>query len=184
MLKPLQRGFNTDMGILPKSPKFLGKNTLIILIIAGILTGVLVFGIIEIQKAKAESPSNPSPILELSITQGNSLLSVSDPSLPEPKTVQRIKMIITAYSSTPCQTDSTPFITAAGTWVKDGIVANNFLDFGTKIRIPEIYGDKIFVVEDRMHWSKSYYQLDIWFPEYWQAKDFGAKRAYIEVLEN
>ena len=34
---------------------------------------------------------------------------------------------ITAYSSTPDQTDSTPFITAYNTFVRDGIVAANFL---------------------------------------------------------
>src|SRR3989344_3213041 len=57
----------------------------------------------------------------------------------------------TAYSSTPDQTDDTPFITAKGTTVRDGIIAANFLPFGTRIKIPDIYGDKIFVVEDRMN---------------------------------
>ena len=184
MIKPLQRGFNTNMNILLKSPKFLGKNVLIILIIAGILTGVLVFGIIKIQKTKAESSSNPLSILELSITQGNSLLSVSNRSLPEPQIIQRINMVITAYSSTPWETDSTPYITASGKTVKEGIIANNLLAFGTKVRIPELYGDKIFTVEDRMNRRKGYYHLDIWFPEHWQAKDFGVERAYIEILES
>jgi len=35
-----------------------------------------------------------------------------------------------------------------------------------------------------MNWKKSNYHLDIWFPEYIQAKNFGAQRAYIEVLES
>jgi 3D (Asp-Asp-Asp) domain-containing protein len=93
-------------------------------------------------------------------------------------------MIITAYSSTPEQTDSTPFITASGKNVADGIVANNMLPFGAKIRITEVYGDKVFTVEDRMHQRKGNYHLDIWFPEYLEAKNFGAKITYIEVLEN
>ena len=97
--------------------------------------------------------------------------------------VKTIKMVITAYSSTPDQTDNTPFITASGDHVEDGIVANNMLPFGTKVRIPEIYGDKIFTVEDRMHQRKGRYQIDIWFPEHSQAKEFGAKLADIEVLE-
>ncbi len=184
MIKPLQRGFNIDMNIHLKSSKFLGKNTLIILMIAGILISVLGFWLVEIQKAKAESSSNPPLILELSITQGNSLLLVSNPCLPEPQAIQRIKMVITAYSSTPWQTDDSPYITASGKTVEEGIIANNMLDFGTKVRIPELYGDKIFTVEDRMNWRKGYYHLDIWFPEYWQAKNFGAKRAYIEILES
>jgi 3D (Asp-Asp-Asp) domain-containing protein len=50
--------------------------------------------------------------------------------------------------------------------------------------LPEIYGDKIFVVEDRMHSRKGYYHVDIWQSTYTEAKDFGAKRTYIEVLEN
>ena len=89
----------------------------------------------------------------------------------------------TAYSSTVWQTDSTPFITAAGTGVRDGIIANNLLPFGTKVMVPEIYPDKIFVVEDRMHSRKGYYHIDIWFPTYIEAKNFGAKTTYIEVLE-
>ncbi|MCP6719528.1 MAG: 3D domain-containing protein [Patescibacteria group bacterium] len=117
------------------------------------------------------------------IFQSNSLSSLSSPTNPPLKVIRKIPVIITAYSSTISQTDSTPFITAAGTRVREGIVANNLLSFGTKIRIPEIYGDRIFVVEDRMNRRKSNYQIDIWFPDYWQALSFGAKRAYIEVLE-
>ncbi len=98
--------------------------------------------------------------------------------------INRIKVVLTGYSSTAAQTDSTPFITANGTYVHDGIVANNGLSFGTEIRIPDIYGEKVFEVEDRMHWSKSSYHFDIWFPTYEQAKNFGVKYAYVEVLEN
>src|SRR3990167_5924685 len=79
---------------------------------------------------------------------------------------------LTAYSSSVDETDDTPFITASGKHVRDGIVATNFLPFGTKIKIPSLYGDKIFVVEDRMHPRKKQ-QIDIWFPERWQAVDFG-----------
>jgi 3D (Asp-Asp-Asp) domain-containing protein len=68
--------------------------------------------------------------------------------------------------------------------VSDGIVANNMLPFGTKIRMPELYGDKVFVVEDRMHQRKGKYHLDIWFPDQSGAKKFGAKITYVEVLEN
>lgn len=98
--------------------------------------------------------------------------------------VKSIRMIVTAYSSTPDQTDSTPFITASGKYVTEGFVANNMLPFGTRIRIPELYGNRIFVVEDRMHRRKGVYHADIWFPEYEQAKEFGAKLVNIEVLES
>jgi 3D (Asp-Asp-Asp) domain-containing protein len=95
---------------------------------------------------------------------------------------KKINVIATAYSSTPWQTDSTPYITADGATVRDGIIANNMLTFGTQVRIPELYGDKVFTVEDRMSWRKSNYQIDIWFPSLQQAVNFGAKSTYIEVL--
>jgi len=120
--------------------------------------------------------------LDLLTVQKNSLLSSSP--LPEPKVAKTIKVIITAYSSTPEETDDTPFITAANTTVKDGVIANNLLPFGTKIRIPELYGDKVFTVEDRMSSKKGYYHFDIWFPSKEEAKEFGAKLTHIEVLES
>jgi 3D (Asp-Asp-Asp) domain-containing protein len=98
-------------------------------------------------------------------------------------TIRKIRVVLTAYSSTVAQTDDTPFITANGTYVHDGVVANNGLPFGTEIRIPELYGDKVFSVEDRMHWRLGDYQFDIWFPTYEQAKNFGVRYAYVEVLE-
>ncbi len=98
--------------------------------------------------------------------------------------VKTINMMVTAYSSTIDQTDSTPFITASGKKVVDGIVANNMLPFGSKIRIPQLYGEKVFTVQDRMHERKGKYHVDIWFPEYKQAKRFGAKILKIEILES
>jgi len=92
------------------------------------------------------------------------------------------KVAVTAYSSSPYETDSSPFITASGDWVEDGIVAANFLSFGTKIRIPELFGDKVFTVQDRMHPRKKY-QVDVWFPSRDQAIQFGAHYSYIELVE-
>ncbi len=100
-------------------------------------------------------------------------------------TVKTVKMLVTAYSSTPDQTDDTPFLTASGKHVADGIIANNKLPFGTKVKIPELYGDKIFTVEDRMHARMGNNHLDIWFPQYSQAKNFGAKYdVSVEILES
>ena len=88
---------------------------------------------------------------------------------------------ITAYSSTPDQTDDTPFITASGTHVRDGVVAANFLKIGTKIKIPELYGSKVFVVEDRMA-SRYFHRVDIWFANTAQARKFGIQEAEIVIL--
>ena len=57
------------------------------------------------------------------------------------------------------------------------------MPFGTKITIPEIYGNDVFTVEDRMH-PRNNYHVDIWFPNYLQAKNFGKEITYVEVLEN
>jgi 3D (Asp-Asp-Asp) domain-containing protein len=119
----------------------------------------------------------------LAIFNGNTLLPIVDPANPLPA-VKSLSVVVTAYSSTVWQTDDTPFITAAGTHVRDGIVANNLLPFGTKIRMPELYGDRIFVVEDRMHSRKSQYHFDIWFSTYEEAKNFGVENTYVEILEN
>ncbi|MDD4624888.1 MAG: hypothetical protein WCX23_00335 [Candidatus Paceibacterota bacterium] len=100
------------------------------------------------------------------------------------KIPKKLNVVLTAYSSTVEQTDSTPFITANGSFVRDGIVANNLLPFGTKIKIPELYGDKIFTVEDRMNTRKSKYHFDLWFPSYDSATNFGVKNTYIEIIES
>lgn len=92
-------------------------------------------------------------------------------------------IVITAYSSTPDQTDSSPFITAFGTQVRDGIIAANFLPFGTKVRFPTLYGDKIFVVEDRMN-ARYNYHADIWMQTREGAKEFGARIAPIEIVNS
>ena len=97
--------------------------------------------------------------------------------------LKELVVSITAYSSTPDQTDDSPFITARGTYVRDGIVAANFLPFGTKIKIPELFGDKIFVVEDRMN-SRYWHKVDIWFPERHDALEFGFKTAKIQIVES
>ncbi|MDA1337376.1 MAG: hypothetical protein O3C23_01255 [bacterium] len=134
----------------------------------------------KIAKGPALLQGPPVLVGELSFSQANALLPIPSPT-PE-KVVSRINVIVTAYSSTPEQTDSTPFITASGTYVRDGIVAANFLPIGTKIKLPDIYGDRIFVVEDRMHPRKQW-MVDVWFASYKEAKEFGAKTTYIQVLE-
>ena len=62
---------------------------------------------------------------------------------------------VTAYSSTVDQTDSTPCITANGFDLcahdQEDVIAANFLPFGTKVRMPELFGDQIFTVQDRMN---------------------------------
>lgn len=120
------------------------------------------------------------PDEQLATWQGQALLQIANPD--NPKIVAQQWVVVTAYSSTPDQTDATPFITASGTGVRDGIVACNFLRFGTRVRFPELYGDKTFMVEDRMALKNSH-KIDIWFASREQAKQFGVQVLKVEVLE-
>ena len=88
---------------------------------------------------------------------------------------------ITAYSSTNGQTDGTPYLTAVGTPVRDGIVAANFLPIGTVVRFPDKFGEKIFVVEDRMN-EKYGLQVDIWMSNQEEAKKFGIQYLKMEIF--
>lgn len=166
----------------------------------------LVFSLKDVEAqelAKAAEPEAVQEIIEesknLAITEGNSVIaanaatstdeaadsgveSKAEAAAEEPAPARKIDVLVTAYSSTPEETDDTPFTTAAGTSVRDGVVANNLLPFGTRIRIPGIFGEKIFTVEDRMHWRKSGYQVDVWFPAKGDALSFGVKSAYIEII--
>jgi 3D (Asp-Asp-Asp) domain-containing protein len=89
---------------------------------------------------------------------------------------------ITAYTSSPEETDSTPRVTASQTGVRDGVVAANFLPFGTLIQIPELFGEKLFVVEDRLH-SRKRYVVDVWMEDKQVAKEFGSHLTEIVVVQ-
>ena len=162
-----------------KRLKFWAFTVSISLIFLGFLFETYSFS--EKQRNNEEVVFKETPALI--IVEDNTLFPLSNPTNPPPKVAWKMPVIVTAYSSTPWETDDSPFVTAAGTWVRDGIVANNYLYFGTKIRIPEIYGDKIFTVEDRMSWKKSNYHIDIWFSDYQKALSFGVERTHIEILE-
>ena len=168
-------------------PGLSGKKTILFSLILGIVFCSMPFFGLSLNKTRNDLTYEEASLLQeerLLVFGKNTLISKLNPANPEAKVVQKLPVVVTAYSSTVGQTDNDPFITAAGTWVRDGIIANNYLPFGTKVRIPELYGDKVFTVEDRMSWKKGNYHIDIWFPSYLEAKEFGAKRTYIEVLES
>ena len=88
---------------------------------------------------------------------------------------------VSAYSSTKDQTDGNPFLTALGTPVRDGIVAANFLPIGTVVRFPDKFGEKIFVVEDRMN-ERFALEVDIWMSSQEEAKKFGIQYLKMEIF--
>lgn len=99
---------------------------------------------------------------------------------------KELTVMATAYSSTAAQTDSSPCTTANGYNVckanKENVVAANFLPFGTKVKFPEVYGDKIFTVQDRMNrrFSK---RIDFWMKTTNKARQFGVKQVKVQVVE-
>lgn len=105
---------------------------------------------------------------------------------PAPTIIDHGYHPMTAYNSEAAQTDSDPCTTANGFNVcEHGVedtVAANFLKFGTKIRIPELFGDRVFVVRDRMN-RRYPDRVDVWFVNKKDALKFGVKYARIEVLK-
>jgi len=101
--------------------------------------------------------------------------------------VKSISMrVITAYNSEVGQTDDSPCITANGFDVcshgQEDTIAANFLFFGTKVRIPGLFGDRVFVVRDRMN-ERYANRVDVWMINKQEAKQFGVKFTEIEILE-
>lgn len=110
--------------------------------------------------------------------------------------IRTLNVFATAYSSDPYQTDSTPCIPAMNfdlceafleTKTEDTIAAN-FLKLGTKVRFPEMYGEKIFVVRDRMNSRYNYEKLGYYRIDFYKAavNDLGnldQKAAKQEAIE-
>lgn len=93
---------------------------------------------------------------------------------------------MTAYNSEVGQTDDSPCITANGFNVcKHGIedtIAANFLPMGTKVKIPELFGERVFIVRDRMN-KKHPNRVDVWMKDRHDAIKFGVKIAKIQVIK-
>ncbi len=99
------------------------------------------------------------------------------------KATEPVKMtvIATAYTPRPEETDSTPWLTAAGTKTREGVIAANWLPFGTKVRINGV----IHTVEDRMNrrYTAAFPQhIDIVFLSLDKARKFGKQKIEIEIM--
>ncbi|MDP2708798.1 MAG: hypothetical protein Q8O93_01985 [bacterium] len=170
------------------------KHIVIVLIVA-LFFEFLIFPIpsiaMEIAEAANLSQENSVNIEELSdINQGAVIIDNElNGKLPASKDAE-IKWsgqtVITAYNSEIGQTDDSPCITANNFNVcEHGIedtIAANFLPFGAKVKIPDLFGDRIFVVRDRMNRRYSN-RVDVWMLERPDALNFGVKVAKIEVIK-
>jgi len=118
------------------------------------------------------------------ITTATSTTATTTPATPKVKNTSI--HVITAYNSEVGQTDNSPCITANGFDVckngKEDTIAANFLKFGTKVKIPDLFGDRVFVVRDRMN-AKHPTRVDIWMKDRPSAMKFGVKTAKIQVIE-
>ena len=97
-----------------------------------------------------------------------------------------VSVSVSGYTSRPCETDSTPFITAANTTTRRGVLALSRdlvrrytpgapFQFGDVVHLHGI-GD--FVVEDSMN-QRYQRHADIWFESLDQARQFGRRRAVL-----
>ena len=91
--------------------------------------------------------------------------------------MREITGIISMYNNLPDQTDSTPNINARGLKVQNGDIANNCLQFGSKVLI----GGKVYTVNDRMNSRYSCEYFDIFSFDYDEAIQFGRRKLVVSL---
>lgn len=139
----------------------------------------LVLGVASIPTASAQSVNAKAETYQAAANDDRAQIEHSAPVRP----VLTYKVDMTAYNSEVGQTDADPFTAADGTTTYDGMIAANFLPFGTKVRIPELFGEKVFIVHDRMN-RRYWYRVDVWMKEKASAKKFGLHRNIkIEIID-
>ncbi len=113
---------------------------------------------------------------------------------------KKLVLEATAYTSSPRETDSTPFVTATGMRTALGVIAVSrdllkTLPYGTKVRLRDlgsVYGrgrgrfddlfqGRVFVVADTMH-PRMRKKLDVWLPDRALALQFGWRLLEVEVV--
>src|SRR3989338_2013160 len=137
---------------------------------------------------------------EYPLTQGVSFLLQNEteqapketfPVAEERKPRRTMWVLATFYSLDPAQTDATPCIPANGEDLcalreKTGFhntIAANFLRFGTAVRLPELTGDKMLVVRDRMNARyNGQARIDVLVDTKEEAKKLGVKWGGMEIF--
>ncbi|NBS41301.1 hypothetical protein EBS80_01420 [bacterium] len=168
---------------------FLRKNAKDLCV--GIISGIVIANVFFLNSVSADVDTGPTypdeatVALQIAAMQ-NQMLAYGD--LPKAGRAPSRRMVIvpiSAYTSEAAQTDSTPCIAARGFDLcahgEEDVIAANFLPMGAKVRIPELYGTRIFTVVDRMN-ARYDRHVDVWMKDYTSAKSFGVKYATIEVL--
>jgi 3D (Asp-Asp-Asp) domain-containing protein len=158
---------------------------LVFIFIAAIFTFLLPQAEVLASSANASEPNEERAIDFQPTVTAEELINIKLP-VNEIKVLRTKTVTITAYNALPEQTDSTPCITADGTDICKNknikVVAANWLPFGTKVRIPEYFGDTVFEVHDRMN-PKYNNRLDVLMESVPEAKRFGRRTLQIEILD-
>jgi len=147
-------------------------------------------GTMDSEAAKLSFAANPFLSATSSPVDSSNQIATTSPQSDKKTITEKIAResthTMTAYNSEVGQTDNSPCITANGFNVcKHGIedtIAANFLPMGTKVKIPELFGDRVFVVRDRMN-KKHPNRVDVWMKDRHDAIQFGVKVAKIQVLK-
>ncbi|MSU75641.1 MAG: hypothetical protein EXS55_03960 [Candidatus Magasanikbacteria bacterium] len=166
----------------PKNSQFINKTiaqvTLLLAIISQLVIPVAV---------RADNLQSTTIMRQNQVSSNfQSLLALDDTSDEIVKPDKIVRAVMTAYTSTADQTDSTPCITADGTDLckrgTEDVLAANWLPIGTQVKIPSLYGDRIFEIHDRMNKRYGYGRMDIWLnSSKADARKFGVKRVDVEI---
>ncbi|MFH1822488.1 MAG: hypothetical protein ABH830_02190 [Patescibacteria group bacterium] len=168
---------------------FKKARNLLILVVFCLFFDFFLFPLPLIANAVVEEAEISLQYAEITQSENYNTNSIINDHLPENQFLEVKRVVfstITAYNSEIGQCDDSPCITANGFDVcEHGIedtIAANFLRFASKVRIPELFGDRIFIVRDRMN-ERYFNTIDVWMVNKQDAKQFGVKVAKIEILE-
>ncbi len=189
----MKKTINPAEGSIPlPSVKNLGKKVLVFLIVTLVFQFILfpmpTLADQAVADAATSTQSGQSDTIALTTVQIDNQNIPAAPVVaqPEYQVVSTSIHTLTAYNSEVGQTDDSPCTTANGYNVCDhnteDTIAANFLKMGTKVRIPDLFGDRVFVVRDRMA-VRHANRIDVWMKNRDSAVKFGVKVAKIEVLE-
>lgn len=180
-MNQITQKITTILQISAKSWAHIAKRKTAILVLA-VVIAELAFPQISLAHILAPNKQTDSVLLGVRYV----LAADAAPAVPvvrEPKQVMYVPM--TAYTSEVAQTDASPCITADGYNVceanEENVIAANFLPFGTQVRIPEYFGDRVFTVHDRMN-RRYTKRVDVWMKNKSDAMQFGVRTLKIEVL--
>lgn len=168
----MNKHYNPERGIfVRKASKYLASGALLVVFLMP--TTIKADTNSPVMAVDSSAAGNASSIISTAGMQG-----IDDHLLPN---TDATMVWVTAYASVPNETDGSPFITANGDYVHEGVIAANWLPFGTQVKIPALFGDRIFTVEDRMNQVFNQ-RADIWMPTVSAALHFGIQHVQVVIV--